>query len=124
MQNVSDQSIFDTVAKHLLTQGVRAGSIQHQDTGVPDFICSFRDEDGHKCAFGALIPDENYVPEMEKYNVTRLIMLYPELNYLQPHTAICNRLRQTHDYRDPSDWRSALAEVAREFNLNTDVLQG
>lgn len=122
MNKVSDQSIFDTVVKHLLTQGVRAGSYQH--TGIPGFICSFRDEVGHKCAFGKLIPDELYVPEMEKYNVTRLITVYPELNYLQPHTAICNRLRQTHDYRDPSDWRSALAEVAREFNLNTDVLQG
>lgn len=51
------QEIFDTVAKHLATQGCQSLSA----TGD----CSYRGERGLKCAVGILISDEEYTPFME-----------------------------------------------------------
>ncbi len=51
------QAVFNTVAKHLLTQGRQA-----MDSGGH---CVYRGKDGLRCAIGALIPDEVYDPVIE-----------------------------------------------------------
>lgn len=50
------QETFDRVLTHLRTQGVPA---------YEDGQCSYRTDNGLMCAIGALIPDENYISQMD-----------------------------------------------------------
>lgn len=56
------QEVFDTALNHMRQQGKRAGG---------KYGCSYRTPDGLKCAVGALIPDENYDPEIEGLTANR-----------------------------------------------------
>jgi hypothetical protein len=58
MLNMTQQEIFDTVAKHLFTQG-RQGKNNFAAS------CSYRAQDGSTCAVGCLIPDNLYSPAIE-----------------------------------------------------------
>lgn len=54
------QEALDAVRAHLATMTERSG-VYTED----GFSCLYRDPEGRKCAFGALIPDEDYDPGMD-----------------------------------------------------------
>jgi hypothetical protein len=60
----TNQEAFDLVVTHLKNQGRQA---------FADGACKYRTSDGLKCAIGALIPDEDYMPEWEGHSVGELI---------------------------------------------------
>lgn len=62
MINMTKQEMFDQAVGGLIKQGRRA----HNKYGD----CKYRTDDGLKCAFGMLIPDEIYNPKMEGWSVT------------------------------------------------------
>jgi hypothetical protein len=65
---MTDQEIFDTVAKHLIAQGKQ--SLLPQVAGDSEYNgCAYRGENGTKCAIGCLIPDELYNPIIENTSV-------------------------------------------------------
>lgn len=108
------QSVFNTVAKHLLTQNARAAD--------EDGKCFYRAPNGMKCAMGALIPDELYKPTMENKEASYVCNNYPEIaQHLGVETmedrAFLNNLQRLHDYKDPSLWRIALANFAARHSL-------
>lgn len=64
-ENIQDQlqAIFDRVANHLLTQGVRAYDTRKN-------ICAYRTHNGLKCAVGCLIKDEYYDSNIEGISIS------------------------------------------------------
>lgn len=60
---MNDQELFDTVARHLLTQN----AVSSIKTSSPSFprTCLYRGPNGTKCAAGVLIKDEFYKDELE-----------------------------------------------------------
>lgn len=71
MTKLSMQDVFETVARHLYTQGKPA---------LDNSQCLYRGPDGTKCAVGCLIPDEVYVPQMDGgYRVRGLLSHWSQL---------------------------------------------
>lgn len=122
------QTLFDTVAKHLLDQGRRAMAANASN-------CAYRSEDGCKCAVGVLIPDDVYDKSMEGMGIARLVDILDELEMpqalaqfikteLEPHLPLLMSLQSVHDGFAPEKWAERLRYVAAQFNLNLpEVLQ-
>lgn len=76
------QEIFDTVARHLLTQMAKAVR-GRSPAGGPDDSCMYRAPSGRKCAVGCLIPDSVYTPNIEGASVCATVegqALFPEMH--------------------------------------------
>jgi hypothetical protein len=123
---MTPQEIFDTVARHLFTQGERAGD---------DFGCFYRGPCGTKCAVGILIPDAAYHEDMEGCSVAGLFD--PEAckldefslpAWMAEHVNLLQRLQNVHDV--PDHWiddermRWELSLVATAYGLDDSVLPG
>lgn len=106
------QETFDTVAKHLLTQGERSES---------SFGCAYRGDGGLKCAVGVLIPEERYYPDMEGASVSNTPFILNGVAKLMRRLghdlALLGELQRVHDEHEPDDWRECLEAVAREHGL-------
>lgn len=114
---LTNQQIFNRVAKHLLAQGRRAMS---------NGACVYRGPGGTKCAVGCIIPDELYSPEFEGNNVEGIFKAQPKLWNLLAHrggmTLLAHLQEDVHDECPPRMWPSALRSVAVKHGLNTKVL--
>jgi len=112
------QEIFDTVVRHLHTQGKMA--CDH------DLGCRYRTDDGLRCAVGCLIKDDEYDPAMEGKDIDTL--LYDNhLPHLFPHEELLYSLQHTHDTGHV--WNSnelmgkALLRVANTHGLNPAIVK-
>lgn len=124
MSVMTDQEVFDTVARHLLTQGKQ--SIARDVSG--GFMCLYRGPDGCKCAVGALIGDDEYRADMEEHSALELhrLGLLPER--LVEHRFLLEDLQSAHDHTDSGPTFRAhikreLREVAETYDLSTVVLE-
>jgi hypothetical protein len=72
MEISKDQMAFNTVVKHLALQKNRSAK-----TGTNR--CMYRGPLGMKCAVGALIPDEEFMPKMEFKDVSDICGEIPSL---------------------------------------------
>lgn len=120
------QEIFDTVAKHLFTQGCR--SIEIDEEGEES--CLYRSPDGKMCAVGVLIPDEIYDPRMEHQNSDNLLETpgYEFPKWMQDNKLLLLSLQRVHDsslhWEDSRGMRAVLRGVAHLFSLSPAVLDG
>jgi hypothetical protein len=128
---MTPQEIFDTVARHLFTQGERAGIRRDDDDEYDDsFSCRYRGPCGTVCAVGKLIPDAVYDPEMEGAGVSLLLDNYgPSLpRWMQDNYALLDRLQMVHDqgrhWVDDKRMRWELSLAAQAFGLDDSVLLG
>lgn len=64
------QSIANTIARHLKNQSSQCLDVEDN--------CVYRGTN-NSCAFGCLIPDELYHPNMEKKNIRLLLESFPKL---------------------------------------------
>ena len=129
---MTPQEIFDTVARHLFTQGERADIVLDDDTddGVRKgfFSCRYRAPGGAKCAVGALIPDEAYSPSMEERNFSDVYDSFaPVLPlWMGDNLRLLASLQSVHDdhhyWGSTGSMREALANVADFYHLNASVL--
>lgn len=105
--NHNNQTIFNTVANHLLTQNE-----QSTENGT----CRFFASNGNKCAIGCLIPIDRYTPDLEitekitpsnsqfiKQQVENVFNLLKELGYTKENFPLIKRLRETHDLYQPHE---------------------
>ena len=118
------QEIFETVAKHLFSQGHRAKN--------KDGLCSYR-SDGLKCAVGVLIPDNEYREEFDNdpADDNSVKYLCQRFDYFQNKfghdISFFERLQGVHD--DKHNWdsnirmRDALKEVAIKYQLDHNFLK-
>lgn len=119
------QLVFDTVARHLLAQGVACIDL-YDRTGTN--VCRYRNNSGLKCAIGCLIPDERYGEWIEGASVNServLDAIDPAYGPIMKGTTdfqLLSRLQSVHDYRPVDTWYARLADVAVDFGLNCDAL--
>jgi len=108
------QSIFDTVAKALIAQG--GPSLD------PLLGCSYRAENGFKCAVGHLLLDSEYSPAFEGKSVDRIDL--PER--LKPFVTLLTELQQAHDLslaaHGFAQWRQRMADLAILCDLSPAAL--
>ena len=126
---MTPQEIFDTVARHLFTQGTRAGKpVINLDGEVHDFECLYRAPDGKTCAVGCLIPDAAYRPSMEGSGAFTMRSMHEDVlpRWFMPNEGLLARLQQVHDcahyWKSDVDMRFALACAADAFELDKAVL--
>lgn len=121
---MTNQEIFDTVAKHLFAQGKPA----LDDYGA----CVYRGENGMRCAVGCLITDEEYSLDME-YKSAKTVVRDWGIEAIHPGSFdLAESLQKVHDYEKDDDgytpWndtgtmRNALRNVAVEYGLNYSIL--
>ena len=109
------QEVFNKVSLHLLTQG---------QMSLNDSMCMYRGENGMKCAAGALIPDDEYNPEMEKKLWDILVSLHFVENKF---TQEIKELQTIHDdgSTDPEQcvlfWKRRLIQFANKHNLTHNI---
>lgn len=113
-QPVTSQSIFDQVAKALIAQGAASYD--------PDYGCAYRSDNGHKCAVGHLLLDEEYDPKFEGRSAD--IIALPDR--LRPFKALLRDLQDAHDlHLKPSGfeaWRTRMWEIAYSHGLSAESL--
>ena len=127
---MNSQEIFDTVAKHLFTQG-------HQSKRAGRTTCAYRGEGSDMCAIGCMIPENMYDHKMEGKSVASIMMNYPEVGLLFANASLTmlKDLQTLHDnnYNWPKSYRysnftgkeqlgHSLREIALEYDLDTNVL--
>ena len=134
---MTPQEIFDTVAKHLFTQGKPAKQLVPDPDSVEgeDYQCRYRAADGGKCAVGVLLPDELYVESMEGQSLSGLIMNagkqgQPVLpSWMEENANLLMDLQSTHDsdfyWETTKRMRKRLEEIAKDrgSDLDTSVLE-
>jgi len=114
---LTNQEIFDKVAKHLLTQ---------KEKSSRGSSCLYRGSDGLKCAVGCLIPDEFYVKSIEHEGVKELFSNFSDLMEKSKLKIESERLlldlQNIHDDCDIDEWKELLKFSARDFKLDSKVL--
>lgn len=125
------QNTFNTVSAHLLNQNERSLADYHSKQG-----CAYRGENGLKCAVGALITDEFYLPKLEgsmvsahqtteavlkslklKQRGTNLVAEDGEKVDYSLFLDLLHDLQITHDNVDPTLWQEYLIGTATRFHL-------
>jgi hypothetical protein len=132
---MTPQEIFDTVAKHLFTQGKPAKQMMpvSEDHDEEDYQCRYRAADGGKCAVGVLLPDELYVESMEGQSLSGLIMNagkqgQPELpSWMEENASLLMDLQGAHDsdfyWESTKKMRKRLFDIAKDRgDLDANVL--
>jgi len=130
---MTDQELFDKVAKHLLTQGGPAMRGDGQG-------CAYRGMEGRKCAAGVLILDEHYSPALEGAIVSACSLQETARRLRDALVAsgvsvaqfpLLRKLQVIHDaaydgsWRDDEvldAWRSGLTSLAQAQGLSSAVL--
>jgi hypothetical protein len=111
------QEIFDTVAKHLATQG-RKSTLRDS--------CRYHGPDGLKCAVGVFVPDDFDTSGLEGDDALGLLGkcgAEPWCLPLLPHGRLLDELQSAHD--DPTtgaDVLGALRGIAHRNHLSIDTL--
>lgn len=106
----SKQETFNIVARHLLAQGLKS-------LGPDGEGCAYRGDDGWlKCAAGVLIPDGDYDPDMEGFDV-HCSLVRPVLERQGHDLDLAHDLQVTHDEFEPEEWPDKLREVADSWGL-------
>jgi hypothetical protein len=105
-ETMTEQEVFDKVAKHLLTQNAKSK--------LPSGMCAYRGDHGLMCAAGCLIPDDKYDPAIN-------LKAWHELTSSNVVSSHCGELIQSlqgvHDDWPVDNWKSRLAVVASKYNL-------
>lgn len=113
LEEATKEQVFDQVAKHLLQQ-------QKKSFSKDGSTCFYRGADGLKCAAGCLIGDEEYDKCMEGMSWTGLAIegLVPS-----KHLYLISHLQVLHDNSSVEDWESELTEVAKDFEIKSNILE-
>lgn len=124
------QEIFDTVARHLLTQNKRATNGDSPMDNAATW-CRYRTPDGLRCAGGCLIPDDRYEEAFEGLGwcapgpVSRSPAVWARFKALREeigHEVLIGSLQGIHDVYDPRVWMTKLRELAMSYHFQTNVL--
>lgn len=117
------QEMYNRVKYHLLTQNQKATVSKYNAT------CAYRTETGLKCAIGALIPEDKYLPGMERLGSVRcndlvkkvLIEEFDLSGLSEDDQAVfmgrASRLQSIHDGLACETWPSSLYQFTTENKL-------
>jgi hypothetical protein len=124
-RTLTDQQIFDKVAKHLLDQG-RASSVTDEALGGKRRTkCLYRGPGGLRCAVGALFPDNVYTPGLEGLaaNSARMATALRAggIEFTLDTADFLRQLQDAHDdYLTVSmdEWKSEMRAIANTHGLD------
>lgn len=126
MNTLTKQEIFETVSKHLFTQGKRSfGTLSDK---VASEGCLYRGPDSTSCAVGCLIPDDVYVSGMEGNALVNLISTYGDVlpSHIIENKFLLNDLQYLHDswgnWGTSEGMRTNLKSVAQTHKLDSNFL--
>ena len=116
---MTKRAVFNTAAKHLLTQNCKA---------LSEFnICRYQGENGTKCAVGVCIPNELYHRDLEGNILMIPATLESEFpgnrkaialaKLIKKHEPLLRQLQLIHDKLLPEEWRTALDKLAKEEKI-------
>lgn len=107
--NMTAQEVFDYVCTHLRKQN------QKSRIQLPDgkFICAYRGDNGHKCAVGCVITDEQYMSVMESSNM----LMFLWIPIIQSHKGLLQELQTAHDCYNVDEWENRFQLAAAAKNL-------
>jgi len=109
LPQATEQEVFDQVTKHLLEQNKKSMKrIDGKDT------CSYRGDDGLKCAAGCLIADDEYNPKIENCSWD---CLEERGGIPAEHARLIELLQHIHDSKDVGRWRGLLRALCEEEQL-------
>lgn len=105
----TDHEVFTQAKTHLLTQNERCVN-EHNN-------CSYRNDNGLKCAVGALIADEFYSPDLEGLGMvgsvqTAIMSSNPGWLF---NFNLLKRLREIHDNKPIARWGDELDKLEYDF---------
>lgn len=118
---MTQQEVFDKVARHLLTQNKPCEGNYNGRT-----ICLYRNDEGLKCAAGCLIPDEFYSEVFEGKRFGAVHDLMYELGFTPFSSEVLyliSTLQNLHDECSSVVWRQRLLRIAETFELSKEALQ-
>lgn len=126
---MTPQDIFDTVARHLFTQGERSARLVLDDDGEPeDTECLYRGPNGMSCAIGALLPDAAYRESMEGQGAVQLCRQWSDVlpAWMPANVDLLEDLQIIHDrainWKDEATMKFALALLADRTGLDKSIL--
>lgn len=121
LSQATEQEVFDQVAVHLITQGVRAVN----ELG----LCVYLTADGKKCAAGCLISTEEYkklsVSVIDLNNVGWITLRNREIVPEENFTLVCD-LQGIHDslvYGRKVGLTTKLKNLAKVRKLDSSIVQ-
>lgn len=123
-EQLTEQGIFDTVARHLLTQNEKCLN----PSGIG---CSYGTWKGPKCAVGCLFTEAEFAPgeivEIFENTGTWLHITNTAKRLIPPrlkgHEYLLGNLQVIHDHRRVEDWKAALRDLARNYGLSSRVIE-
>ena len=110
---MTNQQIFNKVAKHLIRQGITSEDANN--------FCQYRGPNGLKCAIGCLIPDHLYDPKWDNENFE--LALIAAVIGLYEHRELLVALQAVHDREYVCDWTWALVRCAEAFDLDPSAAE-
>jgi len=117
-QNTTKQELFDETVRHLKEQKYRA-----HDGEQCMYRCSPSENIVHQCALGNLIPDSEYIEDMEGATAGTLFTDYTtclnKLSFDDPKGFLID-LQSAHDTTDSGGWQNSLLKCATRHGLDFD----
>lgn len=119
LKEATAQQVFDQVVAHLREQKVQ--SKKPDPDGGDMKMCAYRGDNGLKCAAGALIADDEFVPQMDEGDeegtgTSWHCLIKRNLVPSTQHDQLISALQAVHD-SDYAPIEQGLADVAFRFNL-------
>lgn len=115
------QFTFETVAKHLITQGRKAVQTYTGPHGLglqKSSYCAYRGADGCKCAVGCLIADDQYHPGLERIAAQQQKILNTIPDVYSKDGEFLRELQYVHDRYRAEAWPYRLEELAYKYELD------
>ena len=108
---MTDQELFNTVYRHLMTQEGRSCRRHPRNLLIP----AYYGDHGRRCPAGLFIPPEQYDPAFEGMTLEQIIARCSALQGLNISLLIA--LRTCHDTLTPPRWKKRLQLLAAEYKL-------
>jgi hypothetical protein len=110
MENVR-QELYNTMCRRTYEQGARS---------IGGDMCMYRGENGLKCAFGQIIPDDRYDPRWEGKNARCIIpRAFPQWT---PHIDVISEIQFAHDSStDPQTFREDFLRKVQTIALELEL---
>lgn len=70
--------------------------------------CLYRGEEGKCCAIGVCIPDKVYKPDMEGYDIEKVVEKFPEVKEYLPEVSLdkLREIQRAHDVLSQVGWNT------------------
>jgi hypothetical protein len=119
-----NEKLFNISADHLIRQSCKALTYWADSSNeLTPTTCVYRNENGLKCAVGALIGDVHYRKDLEGWDVENLLVrnaIESTHNIVLDETIVSMlwSLQEIHDHSAPIEWSRKLTDLAAQLGFD------